>query len=258
MSDVFEIADLHESELSRVGTGTTTVPDDAGQAATPRVAVLGVGRVGSAVARAAIAAGYRVTVSASGDPDSIRLLTEIVIPGAEPMAAADAVRAADLVVLAVPLHKYRSLPAAALAGKTVIDAMNYWAPVDGAITEFDEDDRSTSEMVQDFLPDSRLVKSLNHIGYHELEADDRAPGASDRRALGLAGDDGDAKALVADFIERLGYDAVDAGALVAGRHFQPGTPIFAGRHQAADFGRILAEAYTDDADARLADIAGAA
>ena len=134
-------------------------------------------------------AGYTVTVSASGDPDDIRLLTEIVIPGATPMRAADAARAADLVVLAVPLHKFRTLPADALAGKTVIDSMNYWAPVDGSIDEFDEDPRSTSEVVQEFLAAAQVVKSLNHIGYHELEADDRPVGSADRRALGLAGDE---------------------------------------------------------------------
>jgi predicted dinucleotide-binding enzyme len=204
------------------------------------VAVLGVGRVGSAVARAAMKAGYTVTVSASGDPDDIRLLTEIVIPGATPMRAADAARAADLVVLAVPLHKFRTLPADALAGKTVIDSMNYWAPVDGSIDEFDEDPRSTSEIVQQFLAGAHVVKALNHIGYHELEADDRPVGSADRRALGLAGDDLLSKAIVAEFIERLGYDSVDAGELATGRHFHPGTAVFSGRHTAAELAAILA------------------
>ena len=72
------------------------------------------------------------------------------------------------------------------------------------------------------------MKSLNHIGYRELEVDGREAGSVDRRALALASDDNDAKALVAGFIDRLGYDPIDAGPLSAGRLFQPGTDIFNG------------------------------
>ena len=204
------------------------------------IGVLGVGRVGSAVARQALKSGYRVKVSGSREPEHISLLTEIVIPGAEAVTAQDAALQADLVVLAVPLHKYRTLPVDALAGKIVIDAMNYWAPVDGTIADFEE--RSSSEVVQEFLPSSRIVKTLGHIGYHELESDDLPAGAEHRRALGIAGDDEEAKAIVAEFIDRLGYDVVDAGSLAEGVNFQPGTPIFSGRQSARDIRSILNEA----------------
>src|SRR4051812_39343599 len=102
------------------------------------IGVLGVGRVGSAIARKALAAGFKVNVSSSKDPSQISLLTEIVIPGATAVTAEQAARDADLVIVAVPLHKYRTLPVDALAGKVVVDVMNYWAPIDGAIPEFEE------------------------------------------------------------------------------------------------------------------------
>ncbi|MEW1980899.1 NAD(P)-binding domain-containing protein [Citricoccus sp. NPDC079358] len=200
--------------------------------AAPRsIGVLGAGRVGTAVARQALAAGFEVKIATAKPAEEIAMIVEIVTPGALAVDATEAA-AADLVILAVPLHQYRALDAGLLTGKTIIDAMNYWAPTDGEIDDFEHDPRTSSEIVQEFLAGARLVKSLNHIGYHELEEDGRPTGAVDRRALALAGDHEDAKALVAGFIHRLGYDPVDAGPLAAGRAFQPGTKIFNGSHTA--------------------------
>ena len=106
--------------------------------------------------------------------------------------------------------------------------MNYWAPTDGRIDAFEDDPRTSSEVIQDFLAGADVVKTLNHIGYHELESDGRPAGDADRRALALAGDSDRAKARVAGFLDRMGYDPLDAGALAAGRAFQPGTQIFNG------------------------------
>jgi len=77
----------------------------------PKIAVLGAGKSGSAIGRVAVEAGYDVSIAASGDPEAIALITRIMVPGAEPRWAADAVRDADLVVLAVPLHRFHcSIP----------------------------------------------------------------------------------------------------------------------------------------------------
>ena len=84
------------------------------------------------------------------------------------------------------------------------------------------------------------MKTLNHIGYHDLEEDGREAGSADRRALALSGGSNDAKALAAGFIDRLGYDPVDAGPLEAGRMFQPGTEIFNGSHSAHQLRSLLA------------------
>ncbi|MFH5823623.1 hypothetical protein [Georgenia sp. AZ-5] len=94
-------------------------------------------------------------------------------------------------------------------------------------------------MVQDFLPGARLVKSLNHIGYHELETDHSPAGTPGRRALAVAGDDDAARAAVTGLVERLGYDAVDAGPLAAGAALEPGTEIFNGRHDGAALEALL-------------------
>ena len=188
------------------------------------LAVLGAGHVGPVIARLAIAAGYPVAIATSGDPEGIALITELVIPGAQPRWAAEAVADADIVVLAMPLHRFLDTSAGLLAGKLVVDAMNYWPASDGVLTAFE--DGGSSEIVARRLAGSTVVKALNHIGYHELEDRARPAGAPDRQAAGVAGDDPAAVAAVAGLVDRLGYDPVRLGRLRAGRVLQPGGPVF--------------------------------
>lgn len=202
------------------------------------IGILGAGRVGTAIARQALKAGYEVKIATAKPADEISLIVEIVTPGAQAVDATEVARQ-DVVILAVPLHKYRTVDPDLLAGRTVVDVMNYWAPVDGEITDFEQESLTSSEVIQRYLSESKVVKSLNHIGYHELETDDHPAGTSGRRALALAGDHTDAKTLVTGFIDRLGYDPIDAGPLAAGRAFQPGTDIFNGAHTAVQLTTLL-------------------
>ncbi len=189
-----------------------------------RLAVLGAGHVGPVIARLAIKAGYPVAIATSGNPEDIALITELVIPGAQPRWASDAVADADVVVLAIPLHRFLDIDPALLNGKLVVDAMNYWPASDGVLLAFENG--GSSEIVARRLAGSAVVKALNHIGYHELEDRARPAGAPDRRAAGLAGDDPAAVAVVAELTDRIGYDPVRLGGLRAGRVLQPGGPVF--------------------------------
>jgi predicted dinucleotide-binding enzyme len=192
----------------------------------PRLAVLGAGHVGPVIARLAIRAGYPVSIAASGDPEDIALVTELIIPGAQPQWASDAVAGADIAVLAIPLHRFLDVSPGLLSGKLVVDAMNYWPASDGVLKTFEGGVRASSEIVAGRLAGSAVVKALNHIGYHELEDRARAAGAPDRRAAGVAGDDPAAVAAVADLVDRIGYDPVRLESLRAGRALQPGGPVF--------------------------------
>ena len=202
------------------------------------IGFLGACRVGSAIARTALTSGYAVHIAGSGPAADIQLIVDIVTPGAVAMTAAEVAASADLVVLAVPMHKFRSVDPATLAGRIVIDTMNYWQPIDGELGEFTADARSTSEVVGEYFAGARLVKTLNHIGYHDLETDARPAGHPDRHALALAGDAEDA-AVVAEVLDRFGFDPVYAGTLPAGAAFEPGSPIFGGRHTAAELATEL-------------------
>lgn len=203
------------------------------------IGVLGAGRVGTAVARQAVRAGHTVTIATGKPAADIRLLTEVIVPGATAVDRQD-LRSADIIVLAVPLHKYQSVDTSVLRDKVVIDTMNYWAPVDGFMDEF-ETGTSTSEVIADFLGAARVVKTLNHIGYGDLEVDSYPSGDPHRRALAVASDDAEAKSRVSAFIDSLGYDPVDAGPLAAGKAFENGTEIFNGRHGAARMQELLSE-----------------
>src|SRR6266516_2827774 len=144
----------------------------------------------------------------------------------ERRGATDAVEEAGIVVLAIPLHKFTTLDPSLLDGKLVVDAMNYWPPVDGVQEMFEDHRYGSSEIVQRRLVRSTVVKTLNHIGYHELEDERRPRGSTERRALGVAGDDPGAVDVVAKFIERIGYDAVRFDRLSAGGLLEPGGPVF--------------------------------
>jgi 8-hydroxy-5-deazaflavin:NADPH oxidoreductase len=209
-------------------------------ATTPTVAVLGAGHVGPAIARLALNAGHSVAIATSGDPGHLALITQLLMPGAEPLWAADAIARADIVVLAMPLHRFLRMDPNALSGKLVVDAMNYWPPTDGRLPPpFNDESIGTSEVVAGRLPDATVVKTLNHIGYHELETYTQPSGSVDRRTLGVAGDALDAVNTVSAFVDRIGYDAVPVGPLSDGRVLQPGGPVFGAVLRRENFERAV-------------------
>ena len=196
---------------------------------TLHVAVVGAGRVGTAVARSLLDAGYRVSLSASGDPAVLALMAGIITPGAEPKWTRDAVTEADLVILAVPLHRLRQVDPALLAGRVVVDAMNYWPPVDGEIPVFAAEERGSSAVVQEMFPEAAVVKTFNHTGYSSLEPDRRPAGHPERLGLAVAGNHPEAVALVSAVVDRIGYDPVPFPSLADTAFLQPGGPAFGTR-----------------------------
>ena len=191
-----------------------------------RLGIVGAGKFGTTLARAAVAAGYDVAISGSGPADTIALTVEILAPGAHAATTDDVVGHTDVIVLAVPTHRFRELQPDLFAGKILIDATNYWPPVDGDDPDLADAPEGTSTIVQQHFPSARLVKSLNQLGYHQLEENQRPRGAPARTAMGAAGDDQLAVRTVMRLLDQLGFDAVDAGPLKNGVALEPdGSPI---------------------------------
>jgi 8-hydroxy-5-deazaflavin:NADPH oxidoreductase len=210
-----------------------------GEVGDRRLGIVGAGRVGTTIARAAIAAGYDVAISGSGAADRIALIVEVLAPGARPVSTDEAVRRADLIVLAVPMHRFRELPRDLFAGKILIDAMNYWEEIDGVDQELATAPSGTSVVVQARFPSARVVKSLNHITYYKFDEGRRPHGVPGRMAMAAAGDDRAAVAAVMQLIDKLGFDAVDAGPLEAGRALEPDGPVFGVSYSADELSNLL-------------------
>lgn len=180
---------------------------------------IGCGVVGSAAARLAVAAGLDVLLSNSRGPESLAGLVAELGPQARATVPAEAAGAADLVVVAIPLNAYDRLPAAELAGRTVIDLMNYQPERHGRIADLESGELTSSALVQRHLAASRVVKVFNDIDVCRLRDSFRLPGATDRITLLVAGDDEAAKAEVTLLLNTLGYDALDVGTLADSRVF---------------------------------------
>lgn len=184
------------------------------------IAIIGAGRVGSALATAWSRSGrhrIRLGVRRPGNPGIVRLAEEIGGTVESPGAAAGA---ADVVLLALPWQAAEAATAALgdLHGKIVIDCMNPLAMRDGMLGLAIGFTSSGAETVARWVPDARVVKTLNQVGAEVIAA---AAAFPIRPAMLMAGDDRAAKDVVGGLLAELGFEPIDAGGLVRARLLEP-------------------------------------
>ncbi|HET7326382.1 MAG TPA: NADPH-dependent F420 reductase [Nocardioidaceae bacterium] len=190
------------------------------------IGLIGSGNIGSTVAKLAVDAGHDVVLSNSRGPETLADLVDRLGAQARAATAAEAAAAGDIVVVAVPLKAYREVPVDPLRGKVVIDTNNYYPERDGHIAELDDESTTTSELLQEHLSESRVVKGFNNIYVSHLGSLQRPAGHPERSVLAIAGDDEAAKRSAAEFLDSIGYDAYDVGPLSEGWRYQRDTAAY--------------------------------
>ncbi|WP_269147610.1 NADPH-dependent F420 reductase [Gallibacterium salpingitidis] len=188
------------------------------------IGILGTGMIGSALARLCVEQGYDVILSQSKNASALKqsLGDKAKIASVEEVASQS-----DLVIAAIPFSAYQMLPVKALSSKIVIETMNYYPSVrDGHFPDLDQAHLTSSEMIQHHLKDSFVVKALHNLDFHHLYANARPFNHPERTTLPVAGDDEAAKQTVIEFIQHIGYNAVDIGTLSESWRIEPGTPLY--------------------------------
>ena len=206
------------------------------------IGIIGAGRIGSQVARAAIAHGYDVVISNSRGPETLGDLVAELGPKATAATPAEAGAAGDFVVVTVPLKAYQSIPVEPLADKVVIDTNNYYFERDGHIESLDSKQATVSGLLQQHLPTSRVAKGFNHIGSADITTDGTPAGTENRRALATASDFDDAAQLVTDLYDEFGFDTVNIGPLSDSWRVERDRPAYGIRQNARELAENLAKA----------------
>jgi 8-hydroxy-5-deazaflavin:NADPH oxidoreductase len=190
------------------------------------IGFIGTGHIGTQIARAVTAAGYDVILSNAHDPASLAPLIAELGDRASAATADEAAAAADLVVVAVPIRAFNSLPVAPLAGKVVIVTSNYNRDREGAVPALDSGETTVPGLLQAHLPGAHVVRAFSHISSAEVTTAGRPAGTPHRRALAIAGDDQGAKDAVTAIYDAVGFDTLDLGGLDEAWRVDRGQPAF--------------------------------
>lgn len=181
-----------------------------------RIGIIGAGHIGGTLARHFVRAGHEVAVSNSRGPDTLEQDVAELGDRGRAMTAEDAARFSEVVVVSVPFGRYRELPTDGVDGKVVIDTNNYYPRRDGRFEELDTDRTTSSELLQAHMSGARVVKAFNAINWNSLRDQGRPSGDPRRIGIPISGDDREAKRIVAELIDQIGFDGVDAGTLAEG------------------------------------------
>ncbi|CQH64475.1 F420-dependent NADP oxidoreductase family protein (plasmid) [Halobacterium hubeiense] len=207
-----------------------------------KIGMIGAGDIGSTAAQHFADAGHEVMISNSRGPETLTDLVDELGNNAHAGTVSEAADFGEVVMEAIPFNAYESLPADTLSDKIVISASNYYPMRDGFI----DIGETHTDLIADHLEDSRVVKAFNATYWKTLRDGQRSDAdPDDRLAIFIAGDDDEAKSVVSNLIEDIGFTPVDTGPLTeGGRFIQPGSPIYTASLSASEARTRLAALKT--------------
>jgi predicted dinucleotide-binding enzyme len=207
-----------------------------------RIGLVGAGNIGKALAGHFVALGHDIVVSNSRGPETLVSLVEELGSNATAGTPEEAIAHGDIIVITVPLKAVADVPTDGTAGKTLIDTCNYYPQRDGQFPSLDDGSSTESEIVAAHFADANVVKAFNSIASAHLAEQGKPASEPGRRAIPIAGDSAQAKTEVAQLIDQIGFDPVDAGALPSGRFFENGADLYGAELTGPEMAKALADA----------------
>ncbi|MDQ0993165.1 NADPH-dependent F420 reductase [Streptomyces sp. V3I7] len=209
-----------------------------------KIGIIGAGNIGGNLTRRLSALGHDVSVANSRGPHTLTALGAET--GATPVPVEQAARNAEVVVVTVPMKALPDLPQGVLDeaadGVAVIDTCNYYPKErDGRIPGIEDEGITESRWTERQIGHP-VIKAFNGTFAQDIVDRPRPADAPDRMALPVAGDDEDAKRVVMELIDELGFDPVDAGGIDDSWRQQPGTPVYGLREGLEQVKQALTEA----------------
>ncbi len=193
-----------------------------------KIGIIGAGNIGGNAARAFAKAGHEIAIANSRGPETLRDLVGKIGGNTKAVPVEEAAKFGEIVLVSIPLGKYQELPADAFNRKIVIDSNNYYPDRDGQIAELDSNEKTSSELLKEHLTGAKIVKAFNTIWFEHLKTQGNTMlPIEQRRVIFVAGDDKEAKKLVSNLIEEIGFAAYDTGSLCeGGKNQEPNTAIY--------------------------------
>jgi predicted dinucleotide-binding enzyme len=203
------------------------------------IGIIGAGNIGATLAELLTRAGHAIAISNSRGPESLQKLVKQLGSNVHAATVTEAATFGDIVIEAIPFGRYADLPAESLKGKILVNAANYYPDRDGAI---DLQGLTHSEFIASHLPDVKVIKAFNTIYWvHLKEQGDLTKPLDERRAIFVAGDDAEAKQIVSELIERLGFAPVDTGSLHNSQIQEPGEIVYNKTMTAQDANLLISD-----------------